>query len=373
MANTEASRARTLFPESVADKQSSSEAASSATVSVVNQHDIGDLLALSQASNWNQNTDDWLWMLGAGRARGIRLGGRVVASTLVLPWPSSMLHFASRSGELPASLAHSRRSSFPIESSKVNPDSVAWISMVLVLPEHRRQGYAKRLLRDALAWLSEPAQRHLLPVLDATPAGREVYLQEGFSDSWGFTRWQSEASSTKPGMLNTLADRSERSVSIRSLASTSQAGVPDTLKNELLRLDCTAFGADRSQLIAALIERAPQSAWFATAVVAGEPCVSGYVLARPGRNATQIGPLVALDLTSARALLAQVLARVDTPLFIDIPDEQLAFRELVEASGFTAQRPFTRMVFRSERNELIEQQAPGDPSVIWAVAGPELG
>jgi len=62
----------------------------------------------------------------------------------------------------------------------------AWISMVLVLPEHRRHGHATRLLRAAI---DELQGRGLTPVLDATPAGREVYLQEGLRDTWGFQRY----------------------------------------------------------------------------------------------------------------------------------------------------------------------------------------
>lgn len=377
MANTEAPGAGPHRPGSVGETQSSAQPGRPATVSAVDAHDIDDLLALSQAAGWNQNTDDWLWMLGAGRARGIRLDGHVVASTLVLPWPTSTLVEAPSRGELGAAVADQAGAASAGERGGVtSPHSVAWVSMVLVLPEYRRLGYARELLRDALAWLSEPAQQHLLPVLDATPAGHEVYLQEGFSDTWGFTRWQREALSTEPGGVNTQAAGLSPSISVRSLASIGRADdadSPEAFMSELRRLDSKAFGADRSQLIAALIQRAPQSAWFATTVVAGEPRVTGYVLTRPGRNAIQVGPLVAADSTSARALLAQVLASMDTRLFIDIPDEQLAFRDLVTASGFTPQRPFTRMVFRSKGNRQIEQQAPGDPSVIWAVAGPELG
>ena len=62
----------------------------------------------------------------------------------------------------------------------------AWIAMVLVLPEHRRQGYASRLLRVAL---DEMEKQKRVGLLDATPAGREVYVQEGFRDFWGFKRF----------------------------------------------------------------------------------------------------------------------------------------------------------------------------------------
>ena len=91
-------------------------------------------------------------MLELGHGWGISLAdGTLIASTLVLPYE----HFA-------------------------------WISMVLVLPEHRRRGYASRLLRLAIADLEHRGQT---PVLDATPAGRAVYREEGFRDTWTFKRF----------------------------------------------------------------------------------------------------------------------------------------------------------------------------------------
>ena len=90
-------------------------------------------------------------MLATGHGWGITLlDGTLAASTLVLPY-----------------------------------QTFAWISMVLVLPEHRRKG--THLLRVALADLRN---RALTPILDATPAGREVYRQEGFRDTWTFKRLQ---------------------------------------------------------------------------------------------------------------------------------------------------------------------------------------
>src|SRR3990170_2790976 len=110
-------------------------------------------LALSKSAHWNQNEADWRLMLEIGRGWGIALAdGTLAASTLVLPF-----------------------------------GRFAWVSMVLVLPEHRRKGYATRLLRTALDDLGE---RDLTPILDATLAGRAVYLQQGFHDTWGFRRFE---------------------------------------------------------------------------------------------------------------------------------------------------------------------------------------
>src|SRR2546427_4673652 len=110
-------------------------------------------LALSKSANWNQNEADWRLMLEMGHGWGVSLAdGTLAASTLVLPYGSDF----------------------------------AWVSMVLVHPAHRRKGYAAQLLRTAIADLRN---RGLTPILDATPAGYEVYRQEGFSDRWGFKRF----------------------------------------------------------------------------------------------------------------------------------------------------------------------------------------
>src|SRR5688500_16288724 len=113
---------------------------------------LAGCLALSEAAGWNQNQADWRLMLDMGHGWGISLAGTLAASTLVLPYGGSF----------------------------------AWISMVLVHPAHRRKGFASHLLRVAIADL---ARRGLTPVLDATPAGREVYRQEGFHDAWTFKRF----------------------------------------------------------------------------------------------------------------------------------------------------------------------------------------
>src|SRR5204863_2274052 len=117
------------------------------------QQHLPGCLALSRAANWNQNAADWRLMLEIGRGYGLTFAdGSLAASTVILPYGSAF----------------------------------AWVSMVLVLPEYRRRGYATRLLRRALEDLS--AERRAA-VLDATPAGHDVYAEEGFRDTWGFKRF----------------------------------------------------------------------------------------------------------------------------------------------------------------------------------------
>ncbi|MCG6952717.1 MAG: GNAT family N-acetyltransferase [Betaproteobacteria bacterium] len=265
-------------------------------------------LALSQAAGWNQNAADWRLMLEIGRGWGLSLAaGTLVASTLVLPY-----------------------------------GAFAWVSMVLVLPEHRRKGYASRLLRRALG---ELRAGQLTPVLDATPAGRAVYLQEGFHDTWSFQRYQ---------LRSRTLQRADRADGIRPLAEHDWP--------RILALDAGAFGARRERLLRALAARLPAAAL----VLEQADKIRGFLLGRDGREACQLGPLVADAPEAAIALLDVALERVSAPLYLDAADHAAALVAWLAARGFEAQRPFTRMVHGGG-------PAPGDASKVMLVAGPELG
>lgn len=259
-------------------------------------------MALSAAAAWNQNEADWRLMLEIGHGWGIALAdGTLAASTLILPY-----------------------------------GGFAWVSMVLVHPAQRRKGYATQLLRTAIADLE---RRGLTPILDATPAGQTVYRQEGFEDRWRFSRF----------CLEERRMKSEVEGTVRELR--------DSDWKDVLELDREAFGASRERLLRALHRRLPQAAL----VVEGE----GFVFGRDGREARQIGPLVARDAAAARALLSHALAAVEPPLYIDLA-EHAPLQPLLEARGFAFQRPFTRMVRGVA-------PAPGKRELTFLVAGPELG
>ncbi|HTN27382.1 MAG TPA: GNAT family N-acetyltransferase [Burkholderiales bacterium] len=278
-----------------------------ASTEVAREHPLGmqhlaGCIALSQAANWNQNAADWRLMLEIGRGYGLTLAdGTLAATTIALPYA----------------------------------EQFAWVSMVLVLPEHRRKGYATQLLKRALADLGEAGSA---AVLDATPAGHDVYAAEGFRDTWGFKRF-------------VLKDRSDfrfEAARVRALQPADWA--------QVAALDREAFGADRVRLLQALAARLPQAAL----VCESAKGIAGFVVGREGREANQIGPLVAHDGETARALLASACSRVATPVYIDLVDRE------APPAAFSFQRPFTRMVRGAAR-------APGNASLVYCPAGPELG
>ena len=271
--------------------------------------DLAGCIALSRSAHWNQNEADWRLMLEIGRGWGLFLAdGTAVASTVVLPYGNRF----------------------------------AWISMVLVLPEHRRRGHASRLLRAAM---SDLRVNGLAAVLDATPAGYEVYVKEGFRESWKFARLQLGAAPR---------GTAQESGGVRPMAASDWPA--------LLALDAPAFGASRERLLRALAARLPQAAL----VIERAGRLAGFLLGRDGLEASQLGPLVAADEDAARALLAAALPRVAPPLYLDVAEHAVELRRWLEARGFAFQRPFTRMVHGADR-------APGDERRQFAVAGPELG
>jgi hypothetical protein len=129
-------------------------------------------------------------------------------------------------------------------------------------------------------------------------------------------------------------------------------------------LDLRAFGASRSALLERLAHDAPEYAW----VIAGSVGrLRAFLFGRHGHVREHLGPLVADGSGTARDLLEACLAsHPNRPVFIDVPDEQAVLRDALSHSGFAIERPFLRMY----RGVLT---AAGDPSLIFAISGPELG
>jgi len=272
--------------------------------------ELADADALVTGAGWNQTPDDWRVFLKAGRVLAVRSGARVIATAATLP-------YGSRFG---------------------------WISMVLVAKEFQRRGLATELLHRCIEDLTAAK---LVPVLDATPAGREVYRALGFQDSWGFQRLA--APQVKPA-----AAVSSSGLTIRP--------IDEVIWPKLCAYDAAAFGADRSGLLANLRRRLPQAAFVAERSGA----IAGFLLGRDGRIASQLGPLVAEDDEVARALLSSALSAISGQVFIDVADAKTDTAAFLAAHGFAPQRPLTRML-------LGRSQSFDDPRRTYAVAGPEFG
>lgn len=260
-------------------------------------------MALSAEAGWNQLPDDWSVFLDHGKVFALPgEDGQPVATGATVPYSGGF----------------------------------AWIGMVLVAASHRRQGLGTRILE---ACLQEVQSKGLVPVLDATPAGEAVYRPLGFEPQFGLSRWQGQGSG---GKLR------------RGVRPLRESDVP-----VLVTSDALAFGAERSFLLNSLFQRAPQ---LALATEDG----TGFVLARPGRMATQLGPVIARTEGQAGELLGAALDLIDGPAFIDVVDAHTELAFALKERGFSIQRPFLRMA--------QNRSTPfGDPQRLFSVVGPEFG
>jgi GNAT superfamily N-acetyltransferase len=274
--------------------------------------ELDDAGTLVREAGWNQVSADWRTFLDLGTVHAVHTGeGRLVATAATLPYGGRF----------------------------------AWIGMVLVAGDYRRRGLATRLLRRCM---DDLISAQLVPVLDATPNGRAVYRPLGFEDTWGFHRLES------PGRISAMdVPSAPEGITIAPIA--------DSVWPAVLAYDAAAFGADRSALLARLRGRLPAAGHVAER--GGR--VMGFALGRDGRRTSQIGPLIAEDDATARALLARALM-VQGPIYIDLADAKAEIRAWLEAQGFAPQRPFTRMVYGTRTGF-------DDPTRTFAVVGPEFG
>lgn len=267
--------------------------------------DIVRGMDLVRMAGWNQTEADWTAMLRLGRGYGIHdRNGRLLASSVILPYPPG----------------------------------IGWIGMVLVDEAARRQGLARRLLDHAIARLRRDG---LVPMLDATPAGRELYRKLGFVDVAPINRW--------------------RGVGLGAEPTAGPASQPDAgALAAAVAMDADAFGASRTALLADIATR---TGACTVALADG----GGALWSRAGRTATQIGPVVAGGEGEALTLCSMALDRIGGPLLLDVPEREEALAAMLAARGFAIERSFTRM-------------AAGPPSPLLTlgtamrvIAGPELG
>jgi GNAT superfamily N-acetyltransferase len=270
--------------------------------------DLDGAQTLVVEAGWNQTPADWRVFLELGRAFGARArDGTLVGTAATLPYAAGF----------------------------------GWISMVLVAKAWRRLGIGTRLLQCCVETLRESSS---IPLLDATPAGREVYRRLGFRDLWPITRWR-RAADVDPGKGPT---------NVRLL--------DDRVSAQIISLDTATFGSSRGNLLQRLRDRSRE---FACAAETNGQ-VRGFLLGRNGRMATHFGPIVAEDEHMASSLVDFAGRRVSSPVLLDVPDRHEGFAQWLEDHGFARERPLVRMILSSDRSF-------GDPRRMFAIAGPELG
>lgn len=268
--------------------------------------DLGLGLHLTQQAGWNQTESDWSRFLNLGRGSSFvaELDGCSVGTTMT---------FIS--------------------------DQVAWVAMVLVETETRGKGIGTALLKHALGYLYTCKVKTVR--LDATHLGQPIYEKLGFKPEYELARFEGIAPSgeTKPAVTKATPE----------------------IFADVIEFDRRMTGENRAKMLGALFKEFPESA---RVLMHGDK-IEGFVTARSGRNAIQIGPCTA-SINAGSALLSDALSRcAGDAVFADIPTGNVHAVKIAEASGLEIQRRFLRM-YRGER-------VKDNVNAIWASSGPEKG
>ena len=216
---------------------------------------IDGALALSRIENWPHRREDWqlAQQLSTGVV-AIDCDGRVVGTTLLTPYSTDC----------------------------------ATINMVITDKSMRGRGIGRRLMEGAFTLAGDRPLR-----LVATQEGLPLYEKLGFVAIGAIRQHQGEVHPLeKPEGIETMA-----------------AGDVAAIK----AMDRDAFGADRSDLIDALVELGQ------IAVLRKDGSIEAYAAIRPFGRGEVIGPVIAPDAETARALITYHAAsrpgaflRVDT-------------------------------------------------------------
>lgn len=280
-------------------------APSASGIRLLRHTDVPGAMHLKESAGWNQTQEDWerLLELEPEGCFGLEQDGRLAATATALTYGRDL----------------------------------AWIGMVLTLPECRGHGFASLLMEHAIDFA---ARRGVAKIgLDATSMGIGVYRRFGFEPEGTeaiIKRWARPASAdpVSPVAVDAWQPHAE--------------------------LDRRAFGTDRSELLQSL-------ARVESASVLGR----GYAMGRPGSRTAYFGPCVAESADAAATLLRWYLTRHPAePAYWDILAANDEAESLAREHGFAPIRELTRMV-RILRTDA--QRAPSDPRLVYATAGLECG
>ncbi|RZU22000.1 GNAT family N-acetyltransferase [Streptomyces sp. BK239] len=164
------------------------------------------------------------------------------------------------------------------------------VGMVLVAERHARQGVGRRLMRHVVSAMgTTPLTLH------ATEFGRPLYEELGFKTTGRaeMVRGRFTGGDVRP-------DGMTRAATAEDLAT-------------IVKIDQEVFGADRTHILARLPAFADQ-----VRVAEENGRIIGYAAAWPNMDTHVVGPLIARDTETAKALVTSLAARTDRPLRTDI-------------------------------------------------------
>ncbi|MFG3247901.1 GNAT family N-acetyltransferase [Streptomyces sp. NPDC048187] len=260
----------------------------SAPIRRLTLRDLTACADLSEDRGWLREEHKWGFLLTAGKGYGIDDpdGGLVAACTVT-------------------------------EYGPPERPTLAAIGMVLVAERHARQGVGRRLMRHVVSALGT------VPLtLHATPYGRPLYEELGFKVTGGaeMVRGRFVPGGPEP-------------------RTTTRAATAEDL-GAILRLDEEVFGADRTHIVARLPAFADQ-----LRIAEADGRIVGYAAAWPNMDTHVVGPLIARDTETAKALIGSLAARTDRPLRTDIDVRHEELLAWVKERGLSAVAPNAVMTY----------------------------
>jgi ribosomal protein S18 acetylase RimI-like enzyme len=280
---------------------------------VMTKGDIPAGLRLNELAGWNQTANDWLRFLEAspGGCFVVEENGNVRGTATTICYENRF----------------------------------AWIGMVLVDPECRKQGIGTKLLQRTIEYLDE--RKTPTMKLDATPLGQPLYRKLGFVTEYEVERWVLK----RP--RNAIANR----------PNSGKRTLTEVQLKPVLRFDREIFGADRSHLLNSLRRMSPGLA----VGVWSDGALLGYSFGRSGLFADHLGPWIAKNQEAAEQLLQEFLENSSREtLIVDCLTANAMATELLHSSRFAPARRLTRM-FRGPNEN------PGNRESQCAIVGPEFG
>ncbi|MFC4062134.1 GNAT family N-acetyltransferase [Planomonospora corallina] len=264
--------------------------------------DLDACLELAESRGWGREERKWRFLLEVGEGHGIAGPDGRLVATAVLT------RYGTRT---------------------------AAVSMVLVAERAGRRGLGGRLVGHLVERAGDATV-----FLNATAMGRPVYERLGFRTTNGAAMHVGVFSGAPSG-----ASRPAAREDLKALAD----------------LDAEVVGADRSALLGRYLDFAEE-----IRVIDDGRGITGY--GGRWRNATNtvIGPVVAADLSAARALVADLAARTDGPVRLEVADDRPELAAWLEARGVAAGMRTSDMV-------LGGGPLPGDRSRFFAPVMSALG
>ncbi|MET9586442.1 GNAT family N-acetyltransferase [Streptomyces sp. NPDC006539] len=208
----------------------------------------------------------------------------------------------------------------------------AAVGMLLVAERYGRQGIGRRLMRHVIEVTGKTSLS-----LYATEPGRPLYEEFGFET---VGRAERVIGRFRP------SDASGGGLSTAGAVTVRPAAAGDL--HAMLRLDAEVFGADRTHILARLPAFADH---LRVAEDNGE--LVGYAAIWPSERTHAVGPLIARDTDTAKALVTSLAQATDRPLRLDIDARHEELLSALKECGLQTGSFTTVMTYRAP-------ELPGD-------------